>query len=464
MDVKQLGKKVLGGRNPEEPPAWYGRSSEEILGSLSGIVAQVNGLADSEASRYTELAYRLSQIELELERSKGPALTSLELTSFERYASKHPGKRILVAGWYGADNLGDELMLRAVLEHLPEEALPRTAALLWCNSTYDRLGLDQRIHAIHYPASTWELESIADSFDVLVWGGGAILDDGQFNSDKGNFNTGNLFIRMSEMMLARGKRVYCLGLSSNVSLTNPDYIAHLKNIVENAGHFSLRDNTSLELLASLGIPKEKMTRCEDLVFSYKELEAPCPRRDADAFALGFVLLNSPELNESYASVIAAAIGEAKRIHEGKCVKALLIPFLNDGHFDDVQNADIRDRLAARGVEAELAEYTYSLADSPICRCDALVSYKYHSALIACCCGIPCMIVSRSEHPHYGNKMGYLARLAHAEDALYTSAQVDEDPAAAFAKFLENPPVPKVDKAVFDEAQSYLCAMGKCVAE
>ncbi|WP_308580833.1 polysaccharide pyruvyl transferase family protein [uncultured Parolsenella sp.] len=463
MDVKQLGKKVLGGRNPEEPPAWYGRSSEEIIGSLSGIVAQVNGLADSETSRYTELAYRLSQIELELERSKGPALTSLELTSFERYASKHPGKRILVAGWYGADNLGDELMLRAVLEHLPEEALPRTAALLWCNSTYDRLGLDQRIHAIHYPASTWELESITDSFDVLVWGGGAILDDGQFNSDKGNFNTGNLFIRMSEMMLARGKQVYCLGLSSNVSLTKPDYIAHLKNIVEKADHFSLRDNTSLELLASLGIPREKMARCEDLVFSYRELEAPRAHESNDTFTLGFVLLNSPELNEGYASAIAAAANEAKRIHEDKQVKVLLIPFLNDGHFDDVQNADIKAKLATQGIEAELAEFAYSLAGSPICRCDALVSYKYHSALIACCYGIPCMIVARSEHPHYGNKMGYLARLAHAEDALYTSAQVDEGRTAAFAKFLENPPAPSVDKAVFAEAQSYLGAMGKRIA-
>lgn len=410
-----------------------------------------------------ELNGRIAFLESELMVAGRTALTTLELNSFERYASKHPGKRILVAGWYGADNLGDELMLRAVLEHLPEEALSRTAALSWCNSTYDRLGLDQCIHVIHYPASTWELESVTDSFDVLVWGGGAILDDGQFNSDKGNFNTGNLFIRMSEMMLARGKQVYCLGLSSNVSLTKPDYIAHLKNIVEKADHFSLRDNTSLELLASLGIPREKMTRCEDLVFSYKELEAPHTPKSDDAFTLGFVLLNSPELNESYASAIAAAVNEAKRIHEDRQVKVLLIPFLNDGHFDDVQNADIKARLAAQDVEAELAEFTYSLADSPICRCDVLVSYKYHSALLACCYGIPCMVVARSEHPHYGNKMDYLARLAHAENALYTSAKVDEDPAAAFASFLENPPIPSVDKAVFAEAQSYLGAMGKLIA-
>ena len=131
--------------------------------------------------------------------------------------------------------------------------------------------------------------------------------------------------------------------------------------------------------------------------------------------------------------------------------------------DDVQNADIKAKLATQGIEAELAEFAYSLAGSPICRCDALVSYKYHSALIACCYGIPCMIVARSEHPHYGNKMGYLARLAHAEDALYTSAQVDEGRTAAFAKFLENPPTPSVDKAVFAEAQSYLGAMGKRIA-
>lgn len=29
-------------------------------------------------------------------------------------------KRILLAGWYGAENLGDELMMQTVIEHIPE--------------------------------------------------------------------------------------------------------------------------------------------------------------------------------------------------------------------------------------------------------------------------------------------------------------------------------------------------------
>ena len=43
-----------------------------------------------------------------------------------------PSKKVLVAGWYGAGNFGDELMLRTVLRLVPEQCLGRTYVLLCC--------------------------------------------------------------------------------------------------------------------------------------------------------------------------------------------------------------------------------------------------------------------------------------------------------------------------------------------
>ena len=124
---------------------------------------------------------------------------------------------ILVAGWYGAENFGDELMLRTLLDYFPQDSLNRVAVLLWDNFYYPADLLDSRVTILHYPRSTWELQQLADHFSVLVWGGGAIIDDKQFDDDPNNTKTGNLFIRLSKLMLARGKSVYSLALSTNDS-------------------------------------------------------------------------------------------------------------------------------------------------------------------------------------------------------------------------------------------------------
>lgn len=400
---------------------------------------------------------RIAFLECEAMRARRAALLSMELQGFELAVSNNPGKRILVAGWYGADNLGDELMLRAVLEHLPEEALPRTGVLLWDNSTYDRLSLDTRAHAIHYPATTRELDALADHFDVVVWGGGAILDDKQFNNDAGNFNTGNLFIRINELMIGRGKEVYCLGLSANDSLSDGRYLSRLSHIIENASHFSIRDKHSVALLGILGMPVDKIISCEDLVFSMGTTGSLKKASDKDTFTVGFVFLHTDGLLETYAQVIRDTMLAVKAFASDKRLKALLVPFLNEGHFDERMNHKLMSQIdrQANGFAIELADYELDPACSPILSCDMLVSYKYHSALIAYCAGIPCLMVSRGGHPHYANKMAHLAELAGVPDSCISSTVFEDDAAGNVGQFLAQPHSPAIESDVYVSMDRYM---------
>lgn len=408
---------------------------------------------------------RIAFLEAETMRARRTALLSMELQGFDLAVSQHPGKRILIAGWYGADNLGDELMLRAVLEHLPEEALSRTGVLLWDNSTYDRLTLDPRVHAIHYPATTRELDALVDHFDVIVWGGGAILDDGQFNDDAGNFNTGNLFIRINELMIGRGKEVYCLGLSANERLSDKIYLFRLNHIIENASHFSIRDKRSIALLNTLGMPENRITACEDLVFSMSATRSLQKSPSTDYFTVGFVFFHTDNLLDTYAQVVADTLTAAKPFAEGKKLRALLIPFLNEGHFDERVNRDLKSRfdLQANEFDVELAEYELNPALSPILSCDLLVSYKYHSALIACCAGVPCLAVSRSEHAHYANKMAHLAKLAGVPDSCIGSTAFENDTAHCVQQFPTHPHVPVIESDVYASMASYMDSICKEIA-
>lgn len=430
--------------------------------SLDPLIAKVNVLEDRanacQSGMYA-VEGMVARLESDARAARRAALLSCELQGFEHSLKGCSGKRILVAGWYGADNLGDELMMRSVLEHLPEEALRRTAVLLWDNPTYDRLNVDARVHPIHYPATTRELDCIVDYFDIVIWGGGAILDDGQFNADVNNFNTGNLFIRINELMISRGKDVYCLGLSANESISNKCYIEHLRHIVAGSRHFSLRDPRSKEVLVSQGIPSDKLSECDDLVFALKELGDGTRVADENTFTLGFVFLHTWEPLDAYANVVKTCVEETRAHAGGKDVRALLIPFMNEGHYDESVNEALGERLAAAGINVELAEYSPKVADSAILRCDALVSYKYHSALIACCYGIPCLLVSRGEHPHYANKMHHLADLAGVGEMCVGSGEFEDSPAELAKRLFVDSAVPRINPLLCEGADRDL--VGVC---
>lgn len=182
-------------------------------------------------------------------------------------------KKILIAGWYGASNFGDDLMLKTLLERFSKSMLHNITVLLWDDPFFDRLELPLAVNTIHYPKTTQQIEQLANVFDMIVWGGGAILDDRQFDNNPNNYSTGNLFIRLNLSAIAKGKQVWCLGLSANDRYQNAGYLSLLQKIINGSMHFSLRDRFSLQQLESNGIDCSNITLCNDIAFASKELSS-----------------------------------------------------------------------------------------------------------------------------------------------------------------------------------------------
>ena len=335
-----------------------------------------------------------------------------------------PSKKVLVAGWYGAGNFGDELMLRTVLRLVPEQCLGRTYVLLWDNEAYDRCTLDLRCHVIHYPNSTWDIEKLADSFDAVIWGGGAIIDDGQCDRDPRNINTGNLFVRLNEQMIAKGKRVYALGLSSNASIKDHAYAERLSRIISLSECFSLRDPYSLMSLEQAGVDCSKTLLCEDIAFYNSDLWALEPNRGSDDPArVGVVLLCSEGSYDANQRLLRALIGNDD-MRQGNCSIAL-IPFLGEGATTDI---DYYHRLMedlGNPLSVNIEPYASSLESLAIRRCSMLISSKYHATLIADILGIPNICICDDDHPHYRNKMLHLAELAGIPQTLFPLSELSK---------------------------------------
>ena len=330
----------------------------------------------------------------------------------------HP--RILIAGWYGAENFGDELMLRTILDCMPPEMLSHIAVMLWDSPDYPINLINPKVKIIHYPSTTWEIDQLVSNYDALVWGGGAIIDDTQFSYGRTNIRTGNLFIHLSSRMIANRKSVYCLGLSANEKLNNSDYIARLNELVDGSRLFSLRDPYSKECLIQAGINGSGIELCEDLAFASHEL-AKAPKRTRGRtnhrLRIAFVPLVTDYLFDYYIGAIhelgstLRSMGIKSDLH--------LIPFAKR----DATNGGFLDRLSLHvsGFQTiHVKPYTNSILEIDFASYDLVIAYKYHAALISLIQQVPTIIVYDEAHPHYRNKMTHLAQLLNQSAPLSSS--------------------------------------------
>lgn len=143
--------------------------SDELLGHIKEVEETLDAMRRDQG----QLRSAVKTLDAQLKR----------LTSMQEYCSAlirtQSSGAILLSGWYGADNLGDELMLRTLVDYAPERIRERLWVLTWQNADYDHGYLNELgVRTIRYPRSTEEASLLADSFDTMVWGGGQSLMTG----------------------------------------------------------------------------------------------------------------------------------------------------------------------------------------------------------------------------------------------------------------------------------------------
>lgn len=148
------------------------------------------------------------------------------------------------------DNVGDELMLQTILDYFKKYDNVFVTVLLDYNDKYNILKNGYKnVSYLHYPKSVYDFDLLVSKFDKLVFGGGAIIDDRNYNfEDPFSITLSKLLIELSIKFIDNNKDVYWIGLSSNIDFKNASFVKKLKYIVDNAKYISLRDINSLNLL------------------------------------------------------------------------------------------------------------------------------------------------------------------------------------------------------------------------
>ncbi len=322
-------------------------------------------------------------------------------------------KTVLVIGYYGAGNLGDEAVLTALVGGL-RAGVPRTHVIV---PGEDPQKLASR-HGVDSFAP-WDMERLADALaaaDVVLVGGGGLLHDYVFHDPMLMFSSRHwglpYYCGIPWLASELGKPVmlYAVGVGPLEFAESRDMV---RDLVSAAAAVTVRDRESAEALVELGVHRKGIEITADPVWGLSPLAGPELNRIREREGLesrgwlAVVVRNWPFAGEqgAWERELMEGLGTVARTRN---LGLLFVPFQNSPYAlqDD---ASLARRLAAEtnGFEARVLGtngYSPEEVAGLLGACDGVVAMRYHALVFAAMTGAPAVALA------YDPKVSNLASL------------------------------------------------------
>ena len=312
--------------------------------------------------------------------------------------------RILVSGWVGADNVGDELIFRSLATKLAE----RGAAVTTMSTRPDATRRAHGVDAIGWSDVAGTVRAIR-STDALIVGPGGILQD--------ETSIWNLPAHLHRALAARATRTPILGLGLGAGPLDTASGRILVRSALRSVPLTVRDDDSARLLSEVGL--RNVTVTADLAYGL-----PVPTADAAEQIVaclrpfsgsgGLIPARRSDLRtlEGDERVAAAAAG-LDELSRRSSLPIHLLAF--EAERDDRYHGLIAERMT-QPVTTGVA--TVDTAFDEVARSRLVVGMRYHAVVAAVMAGRPAVVIG------YSPKVRSLAhRLGDA------GLLVDNDPAS-----------------------------------
>lgn len=293
--------------------------------------------------------------------------------------------RILISGYYGFNNIGDESILRAVVDNLRSRLSDIEITVLSKNP--DFTAQKYGVRSVNRK-SVKDIISAVRKCDLLVSGGGSLLQD--VTSKKSIL----YYLMIMWLSFFFGKKVfiYSQGIGPILSKVNRKLTAatlrHVQGIV-------VRDETSRELLIEIGVGADRIIVTADPVLRIKRADLAVGREilieegftpDPGRMTVGFAI-RERKTNSNFVDEICISI---RRLIDEYQAQIVLIPF----HFSEDMAVieEIEARLGG-GVCCIRHKYLTNEMLSIIGNMDVLVGVRLHALIHAAIMDVPMIAVS-----------------------------------------------------------------------
>ena len=284
--------------------------------------------------------------------------------------------RIVLSGYYGFRNLGDDAILLALRDRL-EEALPGAALV-----ALSRRPKETRRECGVEAAGRFRPFAVRRAIrraSCFVSGGGSLLQDHTSARSLLYYTT---LIRTAKRF---GKPVmfYANGIGPVETARGRERV---RAAAEMADVITLRDEDSLDALRAMGVKNERITVTADPVFA---MPGGDPARGRVRLAALGVPAGKHVLGVSvrFAAGMEANVAEFAKFCDAVSESAAVVFLVMQPGADTAAAAAVRVRMRARAFEASAPYDPLAMADMLACM-DAVVSTRLHSMIFAACSHVP----------------------------------------------------------------------------
>ncbi len=336
------------------------------------------------------------------------AMTEKTLAVYRRAWRESRKHDIFLCGYYGFGNVGDDLVLRALVREI-RKAVPNIRLAVLTKKRMTWAGLDA------IPRRPLAIRRAIRTSGVLLLGGGTLLQTATSRR--------SLYYYLSLLLGARRAGVrYGMLLGGAGPIAREKDRRVLARVMADAFFVGVRDTRSLAFLSDLGVREDLLHAGADPVFSLPLPEVPKSPCHMAVFPYG----------GENAAFMEGVVQAAVRAGGAVLVGAM------DAHRDGGAVEALIKHLRARGLPVSRADFADTDA---LCRLIAasrlVITARLHAAILAICLGVPVLGVGDDpkmrgmfEEAYGGSLSKYLCLPTRATPSLFAAR-------AAFA--LENAP-------------------------
>lgn len=317
----------------------------------------------------------------------------VNLEYFKVPSDKSP--KVLLVGFYGAVNLGDELMLQKLYRDL--NVIKNDIYVMMCDNENLDAFRYPGMNIIHYPKTKFDFNHLADIFDSVIFGGGAILDDsGYLQEESFKYDLGKIFIELALSFIEKNKEVHAIGLSTNEKIVNEEYQEKLKRIIDGSVNFSVRDKYSKRLIESAC--GHEITMINDIVLTNEYPKVM--KEKGEKYKIGIIWICQADLLGSLEKLVE----HIQSTYDIEKTEIHFIPFYNYHDCDYKFYNEFCEKKSEFNFSIESMAYSFENICQKVRECDVVISMRYHGALLGLMNGCRTFSLLYTQHPHYYNKM------------------------------------------------------------
>ena len=293
--------------------------------------------------------------------------------------------KILISGYYGFNNIGDESILRTVIDNLREKLGDVDITVLSQNpqQTSEKYG----VNAVARMSAPEILKAVSRC-DLLLSGGGSLLQDATSSHSILYY----LFILRLAQLMGKKTFIYSQGIGPITSPRNRRFTA---SVLRRTSGIVVRDTKSRDLLLEIGVPDELIHVTADPVIRVKKADTAlgmeilknegCERKEGK-LTIGWAV-KSRKNDPAFYEEVAKSIRWLKEEFDADSV---LIPFF---HSEDLSVCEAiaqqLDGSAGCLRQKYLSEETLSIIGCM----DMLVGIRLHSLIYSAVMGVPMIGIS-----------------------------------------------------------------------